>query len=774
MPGAEHKEEIKQPQRRDVHIRDYFVVISRHRWIILAAVIVTIASTILYLSRTESMYKTSVKLLIGQEKGDLSLFKNLGFLGQARQSEEMETYCELLRTYRIMREVVENTRLHKFLDKPDNSNLPPAKLSKTISPGNGNSQSEVSEEMRIRQATKMLQDMVLVQPVRDTRIIEITVSGADPDVATDVANEIARVFIKSNLQGMKGEAKVAYDFISEQLKQVQEKLHSAEEKLRRFKEAESVVELTEEARITLGKLSEIESGYNTTIAQRQEAQARLGATREELEKQAETVISSTTIGKNPIVQQLEGQLYGFEIELAGLLRIYPEDTPEVEQVKTKISQTKEKLNKEVERIITSEISSVNPVHQTLLTRIIQLESDAIAYGAMAQAQKTFVEQYRAELDKLPLKELQLARLTRDRVVSNQTYMMLIQHREEAQLAQAVQVGNISVADPAIRPLGPYSPNRKITLIMGGLLGLFLGVGFAFFLEYLDDTIRMPDDINDRLDAALLGVIPQFAKARGSKMPPIVLQDKSRSSPAEAYRSLRTNLLFSDMSNPPKTIVVTSAGPQEGKSLTIVNLSVAMAQAGQNVLLVDADLRRPMLHRVFNVERSKGLSTVLAGELTIDETVVKTDIPNLSVLTSGALPSNPSEILGSLQMKELISQTREQYDIVLFDSAPTLTMADTPVLCSEVDGVLLIINAGNTTRKALGMTIEQLELVEARILGVVLNNVDFRRDRYYYYYYYYYSPYEDKEEKKLEKRRKRYTKGSRHSKQRENKADTTRC
>ena len=310
--------------------------------------------------------------------------------------------------------------------------------------------------------------------------------------------------------------------------------------------------------------------------------------------------------------------------------------------------------------------------------------------------------------------------------------------------------------------------------MGGLLGLFLGVGFAFFLEYLDDTIRMPDDINDRLDAALLGVIPQFAKARGSKMPPIVLQDKSRSSPAEAYRSLRTNLLFSDMSNPPKTIVVTSAGPQEGKSLTIVNLSVAMAQAGQNVLLVDADLRRPMLHRVFNVERSKGLSTVLAGELTIDETVVKTDIPNLSVLTSGALPSNPSEILGSLQMKELISQTREQYDIVLFDSAPTLTMADTPVLCSEVDGVLLIINAGNTTRKALGMTIEQLERVEARILGVVLNNVDFRRDRYYYYYYYYYSPYEDKEEKKLEKRRKRYTKGSRHSKQRENKADTTRC
>ena len=767
MPGSEHKQEMKQPQRRNVHIRDYFVVISRHEWIILAAVIVTIASTIFYLSRTEPMYKTSVKLLIGQEKGELSLFKNLGFLGQAKLSEETETYCELLGTYRIMREVVENTKLYKSSDKPDNSNSPLVKSSKAISPSNGNSQAEVSEEMRIRQATKMLQRMVSIEPVRNTRIIEITVSGTDPDVATDVANEIASVFIKSNLQGMKGEAKVAYDFISEQLKQVQEKLHSAEEELRRFKEAESVVELTEEARITLGKLSEIESGYNTTIAQRQETQARLGATREELEKQAETVISSTTVGKNPIVQQLEGQLYGFEIELSGLLKIYPEDTPEVEQVKTKISQTREKLNKEVERIITSEISSINPVHQTLFTRIIQLESDAIAYGAMAQAQKTFVEKYRAELDKLPLKELQLARLTRDKDVSNQTYMMLIQHREEAQLAQAVQVGNISVADPAIRPLEPYSPKPKSTLILGGVLGLFLGVGLAFFLEYLDDTIRTPDDINDRMDAALLGVVPQFAKARGSKKPPIVLQDKSRSSPSEAYRSLRTNLLFSDMSNPARTIVVTSTGPQEGKSLTTVNLGTAIAQLGQNVLLVDADLRRPILHRVFDADRSKGLSTALAGESTMEEAIVKTDIPNLSVLTSGALPSNPSEILGSLQMKELISQAREQYDIVLFDSAPVLTMADTPVLCSEVEGTLLVIDAGSTTSKALGMTIEQLERVEARILGVVLNNVDFRRDRYYYYYYYYYSPYED-EEKKREKRRKRYTKGSRRSKRQEDK------
>jgi len=196
-----------------------------------------------------------------------------------------------------------------------------------------------------------------------------------------------------------------------------------------------------------------------------------------------------------------------------------------------------------------------------------------------------------------------------------------------------------------------------------------------------------------------------------------------------------NLIISH--SPKKTIVITSTGPKEGKSTTTVNLGMALAQAEQNVLLVDADLRRPVLHQVFGTDRNKGLSTVLAQELTIDEAIVETGVPNLSLLAAGMLSANPSEILGASRMRELTAQIRERYDIVLFDSAPVLGMADTVVLATEADATVLVIETGSATHKALKIALTQLEQVGAEICGVVLNNVDVKRDRYYYHNYYYY-------------------------------------
>jgi len=236
--------------------------------------------------------------------------------------------------------------------------------------------------------------------------------------------------------------------------------------------------------------------------------------------------------------------------------------------------------------------------------------------------------------------------------------------------------------------------------------------------------------------------------------------RAKESSAEAYRGLRTSLL-AHTGNPVKTITITSAGPQEGKSMTTANLGMALAQAGKNVLLVDADLRRPSLHRIFNVERHDGLSTVLAGESTLDEVVIKSLDPNL--LTSGTLPSDTSEVLGSDQMKGLINQAKEKYDFVLFDAAPALGMADSLVLASETDGTILVVKTGRATRKMLKIMVSQLEEVGANIIGVVLNDVNIKRDRYYsdyyYYYYYYYSPYKDEEGNQIEKRKKHKSKRS---------------
>jgi len=362
------------------------------------------------------------------------------------------------------------------------------------------------------------------------------------------------------------------------------------------------------------------------------------------------------------------------------------------------------------------------------------------------------ESKREDALELSRKELEYLALEREVITNREMYNTLLAKVKELSLAGESDLNNIRIVEPAGLPTIAMG-NRNTTLLLGGVLGLFLGIGLAFFLEYLENTVRTPDDVAQHLGLSVLGVVPQIAEANGTEVPPIIVQEGARDVPAEVYRSLRTNLFFSGTENSLKTIMIASAGPKEGKSITVANLGVVLAQAGQKVLLVDADLRRPRLHRIFEADRSVGLLTVLTDEATLDEAVVETDIPNLSILSSGKLPVNPSEILGSAQMKDLIARVRDQYDVVLFDSAPILGRTDAAVLAAETDGTILVIKTGEATRKALKMVVTQLERVEAQICGVVLNSVDVKKDRYYYYYYYYYySPYDDDEALSTSKKR----------------------
>jgi tyrosine-protein kinase Etk/Wzc len=606
---------------------------------------------------------------------------------------------------------------------------------------------------------------------------------------TSIANELANVFIAYNLQSIVGEAKGAYDFISDQLGLVEKRLSSAEENLKTFKEKESVVELTEEAKVVLGMLSTVETGYNTTIARRQEAEARRDAVRRELETQAKVIKSSTTIAGNPLVQSLKGQLYDFEIELAGLLKVYSESTPEVEQMKTKITQTKQRLAKGVERIVTSEISSVNPVHQDLVSRLIQLEADVIACGAMAEAQKTFVEQYRAQLEKLPSKELQLARLTRDKNVSDQIYMMLMQRSEEAQLAQAIQIGNISVADPAIVPLYPYRPRRKLSLMLGAALGLMLGVGIAFFLESLDNTFRTEDEIKRCLNLPLLGTVPvirykpglqalstpkhddnggrvqskALAKAvRLSEQESKMLTHLSPKAPeTETYRMLVTNIQFAEVDNPIRTLLITSSTPGEGKTITATNLAIGMAQSGKKTLLVDTDLRKPMVHKLFQMDRSPGLTNFLLGKAHMQEVVRDTRVDNLSLITAGEMPPNAPQLLASQKMEGFIEELKKEFEIIIFDTPPATVVTDPAVLGAKLDATCLVVEAERTNKSAALKAKELLSTGNGDLLGVILNKISARKGYgggYYYYYYYYYADEHEGDLKRGKGRRKRRKRG----------------
>jgi succinoglycan biosynthesis transport protein ExoP len=294
---------------------------------------------------------------------------------------------------------------------------------------------------------------------------------------------------------------------------------------------------------------------------------------------------------------------------------------------------------------------------------------------------------------------------------------------------------ISVVEPATVPSAPIGPKTRTNVLLAAVVGVMLGAGFAFLIEYLDDTIKSPDDIIQALGLSPLGAISRIdGKSYEDKL---VAAIHPRSPISEAYRILRTNIQFSAVDKPLGTLLVGSPNPIEGKSITLANLGVVMAQAGLSAILVDSDLRRPVLHKIFDLPNKEGLTTALLdGELNLDGRLQATQVENLKVLTSGPLPPNPSELLGSQKMKSLIEALKGKADVILFDSPPTLVVTDAAVLAGQVDGVLLVTEAGNTRREMAQRAKEDLLKVGANVLGAVLNKLSPRGAGYYYYYYYY--------------------------------------
>ncbi len=327
----------------------------------------------------------------------------------------------------------------------------------------------------------------------------------------------------------------------------------------------------------------------------------------------------------------------------------------------------------------------------------------------------------------------LARLQGNLAQYQNSYSSLLKSYEEIRVAEAQAIDSVIVVEPAQAPQDPISPRTLQNTLLAAVVGCMLAVGVAFLIEYLDDTIKTPDDVAHATSLPTLGAVTRI---EGTEIEDkLVAADHPRSPVSEAYRVLRTNLQFSAVDKPLKTLLVTSASPIEGKSLTTANLGVVMAQAGLSVVIVDADLRRPVQHRIFRLTREDGLTNaLLESNPHPDGYLQATAVENLRVLTSGPLPPNPSELLGSERMRKLIEHLKGQADVVLFDSPPSLAVTDAAVLSGQLDGVLLVVDAGASRRELAARAVEGLRNVGGTMLGAVLNRLSLRGSGYYYYYY----------------------------------------
>lgn len=378
-------------------------------------------------------------------------------------------------------------------------------------------------------------------------------------------------------------------------------------------------------------------------------------------------------------------------------------------------------------------------------------------GTEDQARRSFIQEQLTQLEsniretqaELVRRQDELATLFSARQIADaQTAISGLQNKlASLQANYSALLGNttegalnaINVIEPAAKPTQPIGPNRLATILTAAVIGLLLAGAAAYLLEYLDDTLKNPDDVSKTLGVTTLGAVPRMESvAPGSEL---AIVTNSQSSAAEAYRVLRTNLQFAAVDRPLRTLLITSPAPSEGKSMTIGNLSAAMAQAGQRVIVVDTDLHRPRLHKVFALRNNIGVTTALLQENpNIDGLLQETSLPGLQVLTSGPLPPNPAELLGSQRMAALIDILKEQADLVLFDSPPVTALSDTAILATQTDGVLLVVDAGTTRRELARRALEALNRVHAHVVGVLLNRMPLQGDSAYYYYYYHYGDY----------------------------------
>ncbi len=377
-------------------------------------------------------------------------------------------------------------------------------------------------------------------------------------------------------------------------------------------------------------------------------------------------------------------------------------------------------------------------------RFANTRRDLQADLTAAEGELETTEQMLNELADTPENRNERDRLTRLTARHQTTYNNLSKSLEDLRLAEAQTTDNITLTTPAQTPTGPIRPRVLFNTLLALAVGALIGLGIAFLMEYLDDTVKTPDQVRDLTGLATLGNVIFLEGATSDQR--MVAQMAPKSLGAEAYRVLRTNLQFSALDKPLATLICTSAAPGEGKSTTISNLATVMAQSDKRVVLVDADLRRPSLHKLLKLPNNVGLSTALLDKGRDPGVYLQaTDVPNLRVMTTGPIPPNPAEMLNSARMHEMIEVLKGEADVVLFDTPPVLAVADTSILASQVDGALLVVWAGKTRGELLAQAVERLQSVGVQPLGVVLNKLAQRKGGYYYSNYYYYASREGAEE-----------------------------
>jgi exopolysaccharide transport family protein len=695
-------------------LRDYLWVIYKRRWTIIVffAILVT-AVTVLSFTLTP-IYRATAEIIIEKENPNILDIKELYAIDTTAQ-DFYQTQYRILESRFIAGMVIdklglrENEKFNPWAGKDSKGIVEALAFWRT-------SNTNAYEERQLIE--RFIQDL-RVEPVRNTRLAKIHFESYDPVLAAQVADTVVEAYIEHTMESKIEAVHGATNYLSRKIEEQREKLEESELLLQQYKEQYNIISLKEKENITVAKLAELNSDVLKAENALIEAELRYEQAREIVGK-PEQIEGITTVVQNPFINKLKADEANLLNELSELSKKYGKKHPKIITVNEKLKATRESMNSEIIKIVNS------------------LKNEYKVALAKEESLKRALEKQKEESQRLSKHAITYGVLLRDVETNSQMYEILLTRMKEAGISSGIQTTNVRVVDSADVSHEPIKPKKGLNILLAAIVGLFGGTGIAFFIEYLDNAVKTPDDIKRSVGIPYMGPIPNFGLQNGETSAAeraLIVSEDPKSVAAEAYRGIRTAVIFASPDSGNKVLLVTSAAPSEGKSITASNLAVSMAQSGKKTLVIDADFRKPRLHRIFKVNNEKGFSNLIVGAAVLEDVINKTEIPNLDIIPCGHIPPNPAELLGSKNMRKYLNELKERYSMIIFDSPPIMAVTDSIVLSTLVDDVLLVVWAGKTSREVVRRAVEQLRDVRANLIGAVLNNITVGQENYYYYQYY---------------------------------------
>ncbi len=698
--------EAGEPQGFDVY--KYLRILSKYRWLVLGSALATLILAAVITFLMTPVYRATSSIQIDREAMNVV---NVGTLQQddtGPSTEFYQTQYELLSSRSLAERVVSTLGLVN--NKAFESNrgaVSPITMVKNLIFGAPPEEKAPDLDSRTTKTVDALKSILSVSPVRGSRVVKISVNHTDPQMAAKLANGYAEAFIADNLDRRYDASSYARKFLEERLQQLKVKLEDSEKQLVQYAEQQGIINLDDKRTLSGSDLEAINSKLTDARNERVKQELLWEEAKRTDGFGLQEILDSKTIQEN---RTLRAQLAATYQQKLG---IYKPAFPEMVQLRNQI--------KELDRQAQTEIQAIKDAIEARYNASRRAEEEL--QGQLDATKNQVVDQRN--------RSIQYNILQREVDTNRTLYDGLLQRYKEIGISGAVGTNNVSVVDRAIVPGRPSSPKLVLNLALGLLSGLLAGILLALGIDYLDDSFKAPEDVEREIGLAVVGVIPK--PQAGLTMEQAV--DNPRSPVGEAIRSLRTGLQFATASGLPKTLLVTSSKPSEGKTTTVIALAKSLAHIGLNVLLVDGDLRNASLHRRLLISNEVGLSNYLTGQKIPEEVVQTTPTEGLVVITAGPLPPNPAELLSGPRMMSLMALGAESFDIVLIDGPPVMGLADSPLLSNVVQATLLVVAANETRRNVVKVALRRLQYARANIIGVLLSKFDAAATGYGYGYGY---------------------------------------